>query len=198
MKRTKGKVKHENPIEKFFESLSGTNPQASETVSNSEKKHVLRSGELMPNEELILTKAREEKAEKQEKMAKIDPGIDYAREIVQTGERASNHENKELEAQLKEIMVEIKKLADSSKELQVQFKTVAVEQYVTKPGKYHKSFFTWLLSIIKAARAKVEDSSSWLAAMHSKKKSRGYSARAEEEGTSFTQNGDRTPATQTG
>ena len=95
-------------------------------------------------------------------------------------------------------MIEIKKLADSSKELQMQFKEVAVEQHAVTPGKYHKSFFSWLLSIIRNARMKVEDSGAWLAAMHSKKKSREYGAMAKKHGTTFTLNNERNVATQVG
>jgi len=95
-------------------------------------------------------------------------------------------------------MTEIKKLADSSKELQMQFKEVAVEQHSKAPGKYHKSFFSWLLTVIRTARMKVEDSQSWLAALQSKKKSREYGAMAKKQGTSFTLNNERTVATQVG
>jgi hypothetical protein len=75
---------------------------------------------------------------------------------------------------------------------------VALEQHVETPGKYHESFFAWLFSIIRAARMKVEDSSAWLAAMHSKKKSREYGAMAKKHGTSFSLNNERTVATQVG
>src|SRR3989338_3918607 len=108
------------------------------------------------------------------------------------GENTKNEETR------RETEAEIKKLADSSTELQMQFKEVAVEQYATKPGKYHKNFFSWLLSIIRNARMKVEDSGAWLAAMHSKKKSREYGAMAKKHGTSFTLNNERTVATQVG
>ena len=77
-------------------------------------------------------------------------------------------------------------------------KEVAVEQHAVTPGKYHKSFFSWLLSIIRNARMKVEDSGAWLAAMHSKKKSREYGAMAKKHGTTFTLNNERNVATQVG
>lgn len=128
----------------------------------------------------------------------IEPGIDHSREIIHVGEKAAVEEGKTLDAQLKEIMVEIKKLADSSRDLQTQFKEVAVEQHVVKPGKYHKSFFSWLLSMIQIARRKVEDSGAWLATLHSKKKSREYGAMAKKYNTSFTLNNERAVATQVG
>jgi hypothetical protein len=103
--------------------------------------------------------------------------------------------------QLREIMAEIKKLADSSKALQVQFKAVAVEQYVVKPGKYHKNFFSWLLSVIRAARMKVEDSGAWLSAAkgkHAKKGSYWANADAKVGGTSFSLSGERNVSNQVG
>ncbi len=158
---------------------------------NGEKKK--HQGDLSEGQELNL-KELQEKKEK----AHAEPGIDYSREIVHVGERAVNRENREIETQLKELMVEIKKLADSSKELQMQFKEVAVEQHAVKPGKYHKTFFSWLLTVIRTARMKVEDSGAWLVAMQSKKKSREYGAMSKKHGTTFTLSNERNVATQVG
>lgn len=153
---------------------------------------------LFEGQEVSLADLQEKKAEEKEEKSYIEPGLEYVKEIVHANERAINRETQELEMQLREIMAEIKKLADSSKELQAQFRTVAVEQHVVKPGKYHKSFFSWLLSIVRAARMNVEDSGAWLAAMHSKKKARGYNEMSKKHGTSFTLNNERTVATQVG
>lgn len=195
MKRAKNKVKHvENPLEKLFnlDEILG--------FSDSEKKQTKNQEILMrEGQEFNLTNLQGEKsqADKEEK-AYVEPGINYAGEIIHAEEKIINRESQELEMQLREIMAEIKKLADSSKELQAQFRDVAVEQRVTKPGKYHKNFFSWLLSIISAARMKVEDSKAWLTAMQSKKKSREYGAMAKKHGTTFTLNNERTVATQVG
>jgi hypothetical protein len=199
MRKTKNKAnqsREKNPFEEFIDSLSGN--IASQTKESVEERLAGRSGELYPGQELIFKEFQKNKAEVQEKNSKITLGIDYSREIIQIGEKAVSRENREIEAQLREIITEIKKLTDSSKELQIQFKEVAVEQYVATPGKYHKSFFSWLLSIIRAARQKVEDSGAWLKALQSKKKSRSYAAMAKKQGTSFTLNNERTVATQVG
>lgn len=153
-----------------------------------------QAGDLQEGQELNLKDLRKEKKEK----AHVEPDIDYHRETVHVGERAATRENRELETQLREIMAEIKKLADSSKELQTQFKEVAIEQHVVVPGKYHKSFFEWMLSMIRIAQQKVEDSGAWLAAMHSKKKSREYGAMAKKYGTTFSLSNERVVATQVG
>ena len=160
-------------------------------IKEKQKKY---QGDLSEGQELNLKELHKEKKEK----AHVEPGLGYVREIVHAGERAVSRENQEVEAQLRELMAEIKKLADSSKELQTQFKEVAVEQHVVKPGKYHKSFFTWMLSMIRTARQKVEDSGAWLAAMQSKKKSREYGAMAKKHGTTFSLSNERVVATQVG
>lgn len=194
MKKAKGRIKQqpidENPIEQLFGIGRGV---ADEILGI--KRHT--EGELQEGQELNL-KELQEKQEKKKEVSNAEPGIDYSREIVHVAERAVNRENQEIEAQLRELMQEIKKLADSSKELQMQFREVAVEQHAVKPGKYHKNFFSWLLSVIRAARMKVEDSGAWLSAMHSKKKSREYGAMAKKHGTTFTLNNERTVATQVG
>lgn len=163
-------------------------------LEESEGKKKKHKGDLSEGEELNLKELHEKKQEK----AHVEPGLEYVREIVHAGERQISRENQEVEAQLREIMTEVKKLADSSKELQSQFKEVAVEQHAVTPGKYHKSFFTWMLLMIRIARQKVEDSGAWLAAMQSKKKSREYGAMAKKHGTTFTLNNERNVATQVG
>lgn len=175
-----------------------------EDEKEKKKKH---AGDLTEGEELNLKDLKKENSKPSkvkyrmvpdEQKAEIEPAINYYRETVHVGERAAARENRELDAQLREIAIEIKKLTDNSKELQSQFKEIAIEQHVVSPGKYHKSFFTWILSIIQIARKNVEDSGAWLAAMQSKKKQRQYGAMARKYNTSFTLNNERTVATQVG
>ncbi|MDP2637615.1 MAG: DUF5660 domain-containing protein [Candidatus Levybacteria bacterium] len=158
----------------------------------------LSEGKILDLRKIHKKDQAEAKAESDSARTEKEPGIDYVREIIHAGERVATRENREIEGQLKEIMSEIKKLADSSKELQTQFKEVAVEQHVEKPGKYHKNFFEWLLSVVRIARMKVENSGAWLAAMQSKKKSRQYGEMSKKHGTTFTLSHERTAATQTG
>jgi hypothetical protein len=194
-KKSRTKQYVENPLEAIINSISGN---ATENTSEKKKKGK-HAGELFPGQELNLKDFQENnQAREEEKALDIEAGIDYSREVVHVEEIAIKRESREVEMQLREIMVEIKKLTDSSKELQVQFKSVAIEQHSVAPGKYHKNFFSWLLSVIRAARMKVEDSGAWLQAMHSKKKSREYGAMAKKQGTSFTLNNERTVATQVG
>lgn len=195
MSKTKRKLKQQvdNPLEKLFgtalDDILGISKSAEKT--KKEKETLLVEGQ-----EVSLADFQEKNTQKQE--TRIDPGLNYSGEIVHAAEKIINYENREIEVQLREIMIEIKKLADSSRELQVQFKDIAVEQRVVKPGKYHKNFFSWLLSVIRSTRAKVEDSGVWLAAMHSKKKSKEYWAMSKKAGTSFSLSNERTVATQVG
>jgi hypothetical protein len=216
MKKTKLKTKqyiNKNPIEQLL-SIGGGVGQAGADLAKStinidnwdqylgltdtEEKHKKYQGDLAEGQELTLKDLHEKNPPAGGEKAHIEPGINYSREIVHVGEQASISETREIEAQLRELMLEIKKLADSSKELQSQFKEVAIEQHVVKPGKYHKSFFTWMLSVIRTARMKVEDSGAWLAAMQSKKKSREYGAMAKKHGTTFSLSNERVVATQVG
>jgi len=160
-------------------------------LSSSAEEKQQYTGDLQPGEEVNFKELHGKKS-------KAEAGIDYSREIIHAGERTISRTNREIEMQLKEIMIEIKKLTDGSKELQVQFREVAVEQYVAAPGEYHKNFFSWLLSIIRAARAKIEDSNAWLSALHNKRDAKKYGAMAKKHGSSFTLNNERTVATQVG
>lgn len=197
MRKVKGKLRQysDNPIEKNSENWDEI---LGLITRKGEQK---QAGELFEGQELNLKELQRKNVDTQEEKkekAYVDPGIDYSREIIRVEEKVSSREKQELDMQLKEIMIEIKKLADSSKELQVHFKAVAVEQHTKAPGKYHKNFFSWLLSIVRAARMKVEDSSAWLQAMHSKKKSRKYGAMSKKYGTSFSLSNERNVSTQVG
>jgi len=200
MRKTKSKVKRqtENPIEKLMGIGLGDLDEYLGFKDSGKKQKSQKVGDLQEGQELNLQSLQEESFEKEKIVGKIEPGLDYSREIIQVTEKVVSRENQELEMQLREIMAEIKKLADSSKELQMQFKEVAVEQQVVAPGKYHKTFFSWLFSIIRAARAKVEDSGAWLAAMQSKRKSKEYWSMAKKGGTSFSLSNERNVATQVG
>ena len=218
MRKTKKAVKQyvdNNPIEQLL-SIGGGVAQAGAdlaktainldnwdgylglTDTKEKQKKLQLEGDLAEGQELNLKDLKKEKSKAGEKKAEIEPGIDYSRKIVRVGELATTHQNHEIEGQLKEIMVEIKKLTDSSRDLQTQFKEIAIEQHVVAPGKYHKSFFSWMLSVIQTARMKVEDSGAWLAAMHSKKKSREYGAMSKKHGTTFSLSNERVVATQVG
>jgi hypothetical protein len=132
------------------------------------------SGDLAEGEELNLkkyTNAQDKKQEqpKSEQKPAVEAGWDYTGEIIHSERRFAQTENRELTAKVSEIIIELKRLAKSSKELEVTFKEITVEQKPVNPGKYHLSFFTWMLATIRSARMRVEDSKNWASLFASKK-----------------------------
>lgn len=159
------------------------------------------SGDLIPGQEISLNKkGSDQKAEKPqaERKPRIEAGWDYVGEIIHSEKRIAQTENRELNAKVSEIIIELKKLAKSSKELEVTFREITVEQKPVNPGKYHLNFFEWMLSAIRSARMKIEDSKNWARLFASKKGKKDYWTSFKKHGTSFGLSGERTPATQTG
>lgn len=150
-----------------------------------------QSGDLSEGQEISLKKVKKE--------VHIEAGIDYSREIVHTGQKDRSTENHELKIRIQEIVVELKNLVKSSKELEIQFKDVATIERVPKnAGVYHANFFEWILSSIKAARIKVENASSWMSHIKGKKNKRDYWSSFKKHGTSFGLSSERVVATQVG
>lgn len=125
--------------------------------------------------------------------------IDYAREVLEVGEKAGRKHEQTTIQTIQELIGELRRLADSSKVLQMEFASVAVEQTSTKVGEYHVNFFEWMLIVVRAAREKVEDSGAWLSAMKGKNgKKNGYWGMFKKHGTTFGLSNERVVATQTG
>src|SRR3990172_10713206 len=66
-------------------------------------------GELIAGEEIDL-----EALKIKEKKSAIEPGIDYIREVVHTGEKTTSRSAREVQIKIQEILIEIKQLANSS------------------------------------------------------------------------------------
>lgn len=200
-----------NPVEAFRSIGDGTMQSlatdlVSEGVSDlwkqflgggSEKnKKQKTEGDLTEGQDLDLTHAKKEK-----KQDNREAGIDYKREIIHGSERIRSQEYQMLAQQIEMIVVELKKLAAASKELEIEFKDVVVTQNVVNPGKYHQNFFEWVLIVIRSARMRVEDAGAWLMEMKGKKgkkQSQNYWERFKKEGTTFGLSNERVVATQTG
>lgn len=164
-------------------------------IGNEKKTSAESKGDLREGQELNLaTLSQKERKQKLE----IEPGIDYRREIIHGQERATREQTHELSVKIQEIILELKQLMNVSQELKVEFKEIAVEPRIANPGKYHVSFFEWVLLIVKQARMKVEDSASWLAAFKSKKAKKQYWNMFKKHGTTFGLSNERVVATQTG
>ncbi len=158
-----------------------------------------QSGEMTPGQEINLKDSkRGDVPDHQEKKSHIEAGWDYTGEILHAERRISQAQNRELDVKIQEIVIELKKLAKSSKELEVTFREVAVEQRPVNPGKYHLNFFAWMLVTIRSARMRIEDSANWAQMFSGKKTKREYWSLFKKHGTSFGLSGERVVATQTG
>lgn len=151
-------------------------------------------GDLVEGEEIDLSQV----SRKETPLPNIEPGIDYGRGIVQGDKRIAHQDTRAIEIKIKEILIELKRISSSSKEIAIQFKEVVVEQRITNPGKYHESFFSWILTSIKSARARIEDAGAWLTMFKSKKAQKRYWNQFKKHGTSFGLSNERVVATQTG
>jgi hypothetical protein len=57
-----------------------------------------------------------------------------------------------------------------------------------KPGIYHVRFLEIIVNVLRALRAKINESSTWMQALTSKKKKRGslFAVRAKKKGTQYS------------
>lgn len=220
MKHTKPRVQQidENPVE-AIRNISTNVARAGKDIANgvvgdfwnqmlgiesveTKNNHKL-SGDLIHGQEVSLhdIKKAQTKQEEEPKKPRIEAGIDYAGEILHGAKRIESKENQELSAKVTEIVNELKRLVSTSKTLEIEFKGITTQHQITKTGKYYVSFFEWMLTVIKQARMKVEDSGAWLAATKGKHAKKGsYWKNSDEKvgGTSFSLSNERTVATQTG
>ncbi len=157
------------------------------------------SGDLVEGQEVTLSSIEQKQKLNEEKapVLNIEPGIDYPREILHAERKTLHRQTQEISTKIQEIIIELKRLTSTSKELQVQFKEVAVAQ-IPNPGKYHQTFFEWMLAVVRQARIKVEDSGAWLAVTKRKHQKRQYWAMFKKHGTTFGLSNERVVATQTG
>lgn len=157
-----------------------------------------QTGELQEGEELSLAAISRKQEVRPQKSLDIEPGIDYRRDLLYGEKRITQENTQVIQVKIQEIVIELKRLTASSKILQAEFKEITVEQRVEKPGKYHLSFFEWMLVVVRQARLKVEDAGAWLSATYAKKAKRNYWAMFKKHGTTFGLSGERVVATQTG
>lgn len=169
-----------------------------------------KSGEMQPGQDITITHLANQQQEtpKPEVKPNIRSGIeqrDYVGEILRAGEEANKREADETKQQVEKIIVEIRKLSQSAKELG-QKVVEATGPTIVKPGKYHKHFLDHVLSIIRDAKTKIDNAGSWLSAMQGKKKKgmgrkkkkTNYWDQVQKHGTKYMLSGERAVATQTG
>lgn len=170
-----------NDVNLAWRQLLGTENQKSNQQS---------AGDFNEGQEITFSKA--------EKRVNIEAGIDYFREIIHAETTINRKDEAHLETKIQEIVIELKKLSESSKELELEFKDITVATLPVKPGKYHLNFFEWMLVTIQNARMRIEDSSAWAGVISGKKNKKDYWTLVKNQGTSFMLSGERTPANQVG
>ncbi len=146
----------------------------------------------------IVDFTKSQDAHKSKPEARIEAAIDYHRDIVRSSERISRTEIQTINSKVQQIKMELASLVASSKDLQLSFMSVTVEQTSTNIGTYHENFFDWMLKMIQEARKKVEDSSAWMNAAKGKGNKKGYWGMFKKHGTSFALSNERGVATQVG
>lgn len=148
------------------------------------------TGDLREGEELTLSK--------KERRLEVEPAIDYAGEIIHAQERSAKRENRELTVRVEEIIVELKKISKSSKQIEVAVRDVNLDLLPEAPGKYHLNFFEWLLITLQTVRIRVEESASWASVVSGKRAKKDFWSLARKHGTSYQLSGERVVAQQVG
>jgi|SRR3989344_1499425 len=179
------------------DSFTGFFDQILKGGSEEQKNKQDAKGDLVEGQELELSTTSSKSLEKPSR-PDIEPGIDYRREILHAEKKVQQENTQELSVKIQEIIIELKQLMNVSQELKVEFKEIASEQKIVNPGKYHVSFFEWVLLLVRQARMKVEDSSAWLGAFKSKKAKKQYWSMFKKHGTTFGLSNERVVSTQTG
>ncbi|HWY79745.1 MAG TPA: DUF5660 family protein [Candidatus Sulfotelmatobacter sp.] len=128
----------------------------------------------------------------------IEAANDYHQDIAKSREKASKGELRDIQRNIEQIKIELSKLVASSHVLKLEFANVTVEQSITNVGNYHLNFFDWMLTVIRAAREKIEDSGAWLGAIKNKGAKKSYWGMFKKHGTTFGLSGERAVATQVG
>ncbi|OIP57320.1 MAG: hypothetical protein COX79_01090 [Candidatus Levybacteria bacterium CG_4_10_14_0_2_um_filter_36_16] len=149
--------------------------------------------QLLEGEEFILKKKEEKRVEGVQMHRET-----YFRQVENADLMHQNKEEYQIRNQVDQIRMEIKKLIKTSKIVEETVKGAVAEQAPVRPGKYHVSFFEFVLNTIKDATRQLEDSVSFGSVFQNKKQQKSYWKMYKKHGTTFGLSGERTTATQTG
>ncbi len=124
--------------------------------------------------------------------------LEYFRTVQNADRIGETRTETQIKQAVEEIRLEIKKLIATSKLVERTVKDATAEKAPVKPGKYHVTFFEFVLSVVRDATRKLEDSVSFGAVFTNKKQQRQYWSMYKKKGTTFGLSGERVVATQTG
>jgi hypothetical protein len=176
----------ENSISSAWKQLLLTNEKVNQKASSATS----MSGDLQEGEEINFSKT--------EKNIQIEAAIDYKEEILHFEKKTTQIKEGQLTQRVEQIMLELKQLSVSVKQLETQVKDVDMGMLPQVVGKYHENFFEFVLTSLRNARIKIEDSTNWLSAVGKKASKKGYAANAKKHGTSYTLSADRAVSQQVG
>lgn len=152
-----------------------------------------KSGDLKPNQPLDFDQLPWQEEARKERLFRQD-FTDLARQEKLIWAR----QEQETKMQISAILQELKKLAQSVKNLDKQVE-VAAQEVPVDPGIYHINFFEKLRQAIVLFRKRIEESANWLAVFNQRAKKRNfYWQQFRKSGTKFLLSQERYMATQAG
>lgn len=173
----------ENSISSAWKQLLLTNEKVGQKTATM-------SGDLQEGEEINFSKT--------EKLVSVEAAIDYKSEVLHFEKKTTQIKEGQLNQRVEQIMLELKQLSKSMQQLETQVKDVDMGMLPQIVGKYHENFFEFILSSLRNARIKIEDSTNWLSAVGKKSSKRSFAANAKQHGTSYTLSADRAVSQQVG
>ena len=190
-------------LDQFFKDfLKGTAEGIPKQLIPQEKTNHSQTGELVEGQEMVLKRQEEQKIEVKRSNERAVMHREYFRRYVEAPEPTNTREQQTNTVRIQEVQAEIKKLISASQEMEIAFKEVSADvstkSITSKPSQYEAHFFEWVLVTIKNARARIEEGQNWLALFSSKRSQQKYWNMSKKHGTTFSQSGERSVATQTG
>jgi hypothetical protein len=141
---------------------------------------------------------KQQQAEKHENKAVASEHIEYFRTVNNADRIGETRTEQQIVSAVEQIRMEIQKLMKSSKIVEQTVKDATADKAPIKPGRYHLNFFEFVLSVLREATKKLDDTAAFGAVFTSKKQQSKYWNSYKKQGTTFGLSGERTVATQTG
>ena len=179
----------------FFEQFADTALNEAGLAGTTAKNTLLGRAPLVPREGIDHGPLSPEFGHKNLKEKKKTPEI----KLFSYPEHRNNLDVKaEIQSVLKEIRKMILIMDKEQKGLLNDIAKITVEHMPHEAGVYHLNFLEWILRTLQDIRKTVSESATWFNAVGGKNKKMGYWGMAKKHGTSFSQNNERSVATQSG
>jgi archaellum component FlaC len=191
----KDDILEESVTSAWSQLLGGKSKDSGENAGSEE---MAMSGDLTDGQEIELVKKQKQVEKQVARLTNIEAGYDYKNEILHFEQKESRENQNQTSSRIQEVLIEIKQLSKSVKELEIEVKDVSMDVVPVNAGKYHESFFDYLLTVIRNAKIRVENSANWLNVLSGKKDKKGYWNLAKKHGTSYSLSADRVVAQQVG